>query len=205
MGRSLAKVLSTQPPKGLLAMMNDPPLTADEFVEDYNELFEAIATAAKPRDSIDWLYTKDVVDLTWEIRREKTIKISIITLMQQEVVQELLKTTREVPSSLESHVHRVFDAKDEAKKWGSDLVATNVINIKLAEKGCPPSEILARAHMRGAKQIDAVDRRIGTCESRRMVALREIERRNETLARQLEKASTDIIDGEFSEATETKT
>jgi len=35
-----------------------------------------------------------------------------------------------------------------------------------------------------------------------MVALREIERRNEKLARQLGKASTDIIDGEYSEATE---
>jgi hypothetical protein len=114
MGSSLAKVLSDQPPKGLLAMMDDPPLTVDESAEDYYELFAAIATAAKPRDTIDWLHAKCVVDLTWEIKREKTIKIGIITLMQQEVVHELLTSTQEVPS----HVHRIFGAKGDAKKMG---------------------------------------------------------------------------------------
>jgi hypothetical protein len=88
------------------------------------------------------------------------------------------------------------------KKWASDLVATNEINKKLAAKGYPPSEIAARAHILGAKQIDAVDRRLASYEMRRMIALREIERRDVNLARQLGKASTDIIDGEFSEATE---
>src|SRR6266702_3668670 len=201
MGRSLAKVLSTQPPQGLLSIVDDPPLTADEMAEDYYDLFASIVTAAKPRDTIDWLNLKCVVDLTWEIKRERTIKTSIITLMQQEVVLELLKSTEEAPSVLESHVHRIFDAKDEAKKWGSDLAATNVINIKLAAKGYSPSEVLARAYMRGANQIDAVDKRTASYELRRMLALREIERRDEKFARQLGNASKEIIDAEFSEAT----
>ena len=204
MGRSLAKVLSTQPPRGLLAMMDDPPLTVDETVEEYHELFGAIVSAVNPRDTIVWLHLKCVVDLTWEIKRERTIKTSIITLMQQEVVLELLKNTEEAPSLLESHVHRIFVAKDEAQKWASDLVAAKEINTKLAARGYPPSEVLARAYMRGANQIDTVDRRIASYEIRRMGALREIERRDEKFARQLGKASTDIIDGEFSEATESQ-
>jgi hypothetical protein len=157
--------------------------------------------ATNPRDAIDWLHVKCVVDLTWEIKRERMIKTSIITLMQQEVVHELLKSTEEAPSALESHVHRIFDAKGEAKNWGSDLAATNVINIKLAAKGYPPSEVLARAYMRGVNQIDAVDKRTASYEFRRMGGLREIERRDEKFARQLGNASKEIIDGEFSEAT----
>src|SRR6266700_2972667 len=145
MGRSLAKVLSTQPPKGLVSILDDPPLTADEMAEDYYDLFEAIVIAANPRDTIDWLHLKCVVDLTWEIKRERTIKTSIITLMEQEVVLELLKSTEEAPSALESHVYRVFDAKAEAKKWAVDLVATKEIDTKLAAKGYLPSEVLARA------------------------------------------------------------
>ena len=62
--------------------------------------------------------------------------------------------------------------------------------------------MLARAYINGASQIDAVDRRIASYEARRMTVLREIERRNEKFARQLEKASSDIIDAEFSEAAE---
>jgi hypothetical protein len=204
MGRSLAKVLSTQPPKGLLSFLEDLPLTADEMAEEYYELFGAIVIAVNPRDTIDWLHVKCVVDLTWEIKRERTIKTSIITLMQQEVVLELLKSTDEAPSSLESHVHRVFDAKGEAKKWAVDLVAAKETNTKLAARGYPPSEVLAKAYMRGANQIDAVDKRTASYELRRMVALREIERRDEKFARQLGNASKEIIDGEFSEATHTQ-
>jgi hypothetical protein len=200
MGRSLAKVLSTQPPKGLLSIMDDPPLTAYEMVQDYYDLFEAIVIAAKPSDAIDWLHVKCVVDLTWEMQREKAIKTGIVTLMQQEVVQELLKSTEEAPSSLESHVHRVFGAKDAAKQWSVDLVVTKEIDAKLAAKGHPPSDIQARAYMRGANQIAAVDRRTASYELRRMVALREIERRNARFARQLEEASSEIIDAEFNEA-----
>lgn len=56
--------------------------------------------------------------------------------------------------------------------------------------------------MKGASQIDAVERRIASYEIRRMTALREIERRNEKFARQLETASSEIIDADFSEAAE---
>lgn len=62
--------------------------------------------------------------------------------------------------------------------------------------------MLAWAYMRGAAQIDAVDRRIASYEVRRTIALREIERRDEKLAQKLAQASSEIIDAEFSEAAE---
>ncbi len=74
MGRSLAKVLSTQPPKGLLSIMDDPPLTAHEMVQDYYDLFEAIVIAAKLSDAIDWLHVKCVVDLSGKCRERKRSK-----------------------------------------------------------------------------------------------------------------------------------
>jgi hypothetical protein len=45
-----------------------------------------------------------------------------------------------------------------------------------------------------------VDRRFADRELRRMASLREIYRRDEFLARRLEQASQEIIDGEFGEA-----
>jgi hypothetical protein len=200
--RSLAKILPIKPPKELVPFLDDPPLVGDETTEDYFRLFTAIVIAAKPTDAIDWLYVKSVVDLTWEHRRELAIKARIIKLMQKEIVLDLLKTTHEAPTSLESNVYRIFNATDEANRWTVDPTARTEIDAKLAAKGYPASEVLARAYIKGASQIDAVDRRIASYEDRRMVALREIERRNEKLARQLEKASSEIIDAEFSEAAE---
>ena len=61
---------------------------------------------------------------------------------------------------------------------------------------------LALAYIKGVAEIDAVDRHIASYEMRKMLILREIERRNERLSRQLGKASSEILDAEFSEAAE---
>ena len=202
MRKSLIKTLSIKPPKELQPFLEEFPLVGDETAEDYINLFVAIVMAAKPADTIDWLYTKDVADLTWDIRRERAIKAAIITLKQKEVVLDLLKSTGDDPASLNSHVYRIFRAAGEAERWSVHSEAKKEISAKLAARGYPPSEVLALAYIKGAAEIDAVDRRIASYEMRKMLILREIERRNERLSRQLGKASSEILDAEFSEAAE---
>jgi hypothetical protein len=195
-------VLPFKPPGELLPLLEDIPLVGDEKAEDYFDIFSAIVCAARPADAIDWLHIKCVIDLTWEIRREQAIKAAIITLTQKEIVLDSLKVTHEAPNALESHVYRIFAAGNDANQWAIDPTTRKTINDTLAARGYPPSEILARAFIKGQAQIDAVDRRIASYEARRIVTLREIERRNEKRSRDVEKASTEIIDAEFSEAAE---
>ena len=202
MGKSLIKTLSIKPPKELQPFLEEFHLVGDETAEDYINLFVAIVMAAKPADTIDWLYTRDVADLTWDIRRERAIKAAIITLKQKEVVLDLLNSTVDDPASLDSHVYRIFHAAREAERWSDHSKAKKEISAKLAARGYPPSEVLALAYIKGAAEIDAVDRRIASYEMRKMLILREIERRNERLSRQLGKASSEILDAEFSEAAE---
>jgi hypothetical protein len=201
-GRSLARVLPIRPPAELLPLLEDIPLVGDETAEDYFKILIAIVVAAQPADGIDWLHVKSVADLTWEIRREQRIKAAIITLMQKEVVQDLLKVTHEEPNALDLHIYRIFKAGDDANKWAINPIARKNLNAILAARGYPPSETLARAYIKGQAQIDAVDRRIASSETRRILGFREIERRNEKRFRAVEKASSDIIDAEFSEAAE---
>jgi hypothetical protein len=200
LSRSLAKTLPIQPPQELIAFLDDPALVGDETREAYHSVLTAIVTAEEPADAIVWVYIKCFVDLTWEHHREHSIKAGIVKLKQKEVVQELLKITREEPTALESNLYRVFNAADEANKWSVDPVARREIDERLAAKGYSTQEVLARAYMKGANQIDAVDRRIASYEGRRMLMLREIERRNDKLARRPDKASFEIIEAEFSEA-----
>ena len=108
MGKSLIKTLSIKPPKELQPFLEEFHLVGDETAEDYISLFVAIVMAAKPADTIDWLYAKDVADLTWDIQRERAIKAATITLKQKEVVLDLLKSTGDDPASLNSHVYRNF-------------------------------------------------------------------------------------------------
>jgi hypothetical protein len=202
MTQALVKNPSIKFPDCLAEFLDDPPLVGDETRESYNNFFAAIIVGLKPDDSIDWLYCKDVVDLFWQIRRERTILASVVKLDQTEVVRDLLKATADTSNALESAVYRIFDASDDAQRWASDPAVRKEIDARLSAKGHPPTAVLAEAYKRGASDIDAIDKRIASYEARRTGIIREIERRNLRLARDLDIASSPVIDGEFSEAAE---
>jgi hypothetical protein len=201
MNPSLIK-LPVSCPHELAEFLDNPPLVGDESRESYNSFFAAIVVGLKPLDSISWLYTKDVVDLSWLIRRERGVMADMIKLMQTEVVRDLLQTTTDAPGTLDAAVYRIFNASSDAQRWASDPTARREIDGQLTARGYPPSAVLAKAYIRGARHIDAIDKRIASYEVRLVGIVKEIERRDSKLARDLAAASADVIDGEFSEAAE---
>jgi hypothetical protein len=95
-----------------------------------------------------------------------------------------------------------FHADEDLTAWETDPEARLKIEAALDEKGHSASAILAQAYMRGATQIDVIDKRIAGYERRRDAALREVGLWNDRLARELDRATTAIIDGEFTETAE---
>jgi hypothetical protein len=198
--RSLVTTKSVTPPEELEALFENVPLVGRERREEYDAFFSAIAMAEPPSDAIDWILVKDLVDLSWEIRRERRIKVEIVKLNQTEVVCDLLKSTFNKADRLRSDLNRIFGARTEAQLWASGAETRMSIDARLKEKGHDQDSVLARAYRRGAGEIDAIDRRIARYELRRNEILKQIALRNERKAQRLAKASSDIIDGEFTEA-----
>jgi hypothetical protein len=204
MSRSIIKSSRSRRPE-LARFLGDAPLVGDEKQDDYDSFFAAIVSTLTQPDIIDELYLKDFVDLSWQIRRERLISADIIRLYQKDVILRLLKATRSEPNEApdtQTAVYRIFGADSEAQSWLSDPVARKKIDADLEARGYSPSTVLAEAYINGAAEIDMVEHRIASYEARRMMALREIERRSEKSARQLERATSDIIDGDFHEAAE---
>jgi hypothetical protein len=205
----LVKVSKVVPPKELLPFFSDPPLIGDERREDYEGLFSAIAAAAKPADAIAWLFVRDITDLSWEIRRERNLKLLVIKSSHEDVVRDYLTPPAPVSTELTlwptvdpERAEAVAEAAEEARRWANDPKARRRIDKELAELGYGAAEISMTAFTRAADSIDAIDRRLASYELRRMAALRTVERYSETLARRLETASSKLIDGEFREAAE---
>jgi hypothetical protein len=200
--RSLTTTKHITPPKELEALFDNVPLVGNERREDYNAFFSAIARAEPPSDAIDWILLKDFVDLAWEIRREQRIKVEIVKINQTEIICDLLKSTFDKADKLGSAQNRIFFARPKAQLWASDADSRKTIDLQLKEKGHDPDSVLAQAYLRGARDIDAIDKRIALYELRRNAILKEIGLRSERKAQKLAKASSDIIDAEFTEATE---
>jgi hypothetical protein len=202
LNRSLVTRKHIRPPKALEALFDNRPLVGRERPEEYDAFFSAIARAEIPSDAIDWILLKDLVDLAWEIQRERRLKMEIIKINQTEVICDLLKSIFDKADRLGSAVNRVFNARTEAHLWASDAETRKSIDLKLTEKGHNPDSVLARAYVRGAREIDAIDKRIALHELRRNAILKEIALRGERKAQKLAKASSDVIEGEFTEAAE---
>jgi hypothetical protein len=201
MSNGLSEVSVFKPTNELIQVFGVPALVGQEKREDYDGFLSSIASAIKPSDAIGWLWTKDITDLSWDIRRERIIKVDIIKYYQAEIVSELIKLLAP-PGQLNAATYLIFEADAALTAWKIDPVVRAKIDAELAETGHTADSILAQAYIRGATQIDAIDRRIAGYERRRDAALRDAGLWNDRLARQLDQATTAIIDGEFTETAE---
>jgi hypothetical protein len=78
-------------PEDILRIFGDPPLLSTENRELYFTLLCMVAQELRPRNIIEWLSLKDLVDLSWEIRRLRRFK----ALSIEKGRQGRLESTRE--------------------------------------------------------------------------------------------------------------
>jgi hypothetical protein len=188
MGRALVTAKSIELPKELEQFFDNPPLVGTERREDYDKFSSAILTAEKPANAIHFVLAKEFVDLSWEIRRERGIKAEIIKLKQKKAKN---------PSGMA--MTRADFARAKAEAENPSMFTKKASK---PEKEEDPASFLAEAYMVGDRDIDIIDTRIASYLYRRSNVLRDIARYSEHLARKLEKVTSEVIDGEFTEAAE---
>ena len=190
MSRSLLAEKPIKPPKELKKFFDDPPLVGAERREDYENLFATLVIAVKPADAIEWMYFADVVNLTCEIRRMRRIKTGMINSKLEERRTDRLRTAAYLAELSEDE--ELAEAEEEEVEVEEGEAESEDPAALLAEAYCYSSNTFG--------YIDAIDRQTASAEMRRNSALRELAWHSEARARKLDKASREIIDGEFSEA-----
>jgi hypothetical protein len=209
MPRSLAK---RSPPPGIAELFDDPAILSNESRSDYDRLFQALASAVKPTDGIEWFFVRDVADLTWEIRRERNLKSRLLRSAEVEVVAlrltppppsegfQLLPLTTPGPEAVLDSRRAELKLRKKAELWVRNSKEKEKINREIALNGFDSADIPTAALQRSANVIDAIDRRIAAYEARRMMTFKMIEHYNDALARRLERASADVIEAEYTKA-----
>jgi hypothetical protein len=203
---AVSNIVKAAPPQRIpveiAKLLGEPTLWRGESREQYEATLLAIAISVEARDIVDWLSIKDVTYHVWDHRRLERIKAALILTKQSEIIEELLKTTYD-PEQLEVDLtYFICGAKNDARRWVTDAEFSKKLDKLLATRGHDGTSILAKAYSLCANELQALDKAIADREVRRMATLREIHRRDEYLARRLQRASQEIIDGEFSEAAE---
>lgn len=171
----------------LAACLGDPPLLPGEDREAYAALSAQLDEAVKPRDAIEFLWLRDVTDLTWEILRLRRLRTSYLRVCASEGLAQLL-----------TRLSYGFNERQELTAEWAQRKPEAIEKVKEIFKSCdlPQDAIQAETFAKKIDEIEKIDRLISTAESRRLVIFREVDRHRETLGRMMRDA-VEVKDADF--------
>jgi hypothetical protein len=196
MKKCLVAAKPIEPSKELEWFFGPPPLIGNERLEEYLAFSSVIERAAKAADDICRILVRELVNIWWEIRRERLIKVEIIKQKQREAVANVGHTRADYEKERQL-AHKMSTPRDEDdepsmfRKKGSEPVE---------KKQEDQISSLAKVYLQDGSAIDGCDRRLSAFEFRRSALLREVERRNQIVVRNADKAASAFVDAEFTEA-----
>src|SRR3954447_10584571 len=66
-------------PSEIATLFEKPPLLPGEDPDAYDRLLTGVGVAVAPKDVIEWLWVKDIVDLLWEAQRLRRMRVALLT------------------------------------------------------------------------------------------------------------------------------
>lgn len=175
--------------EGLRALLGPPPLLEGEDFAAYTTLHDRIIAAVEPKDALEEIWIRDVVDLLWETLRLRRLKMDLMASAAHQGLDRLL-----TPLVEWSRRKRLVEG------WAiRDRDAVREVKSIIGEAGLDERAIHAQTLSAKLDTFERIDRLIMQAEARRNAALREIDRHRDVLAQRLRDVARDIEDAEFSE------
>jgi len=143
------------------------------------------AECVEPQDVIEWLWLKDVVDLSWEILRLRRLKIDLVEIDRQDK-NATIEWERQHAD--EPYIH--FATGALIRRDPEDIEARK--NKPLLDTEADSAELLFR-HIDKYEQIEKL---LTSAELRRDRILREIELRRDHMGRRRRAASDELLDAQ---------
>jgi hypothetical protein len=172
-------------PNGIAALFGYAPTLKTENNEIYWNCMERFVKCVAPQDIIEWLWVKDVVDLSWEILRLRRLKIDLV-----EIDREDENATIEWKREHADEPDFDFISGKRTPRDPADIEARK--NKPLLDTETDSAELLFK-HI---EQYEHIEKLLTSAEFRRDRILREIELRRDHMGRRLRAASNEILDSQ---------
>jgi hypothetical protein len=144
----------------------------------------------KPKDILEEIWVREVVDLVWEALRLRRLKSNLLAASTHAGLEKVL-----IPLC-----GGFIEADRLAKSWArNEAAGRKGVKQLLASAGLSMDVVMAQTPSLKINDIERIDRMVMTAEVRRDATLREIERHRATLGQALRRASEQVEEGEFEE------
>ena len=154
-------------------------LLPGENLRDYEGLRQMIVDDIQPQTNIEWLWTLDLVELSWEILRYRRLKKSILDVHRAAAIEAILRRLDGdgMPATVMPMVH--LQAKRTAAEWRDNRDAASETEARLRRSNFDNIDINAEVFVQARASFEMFDRLTHLAQSRRVGLLREISLRRE--------------------------
>jgi hypothetical protein len=167
-------------------LLGPPALLQGEDPAIYHQFLTDISSAVKPADILDEILARDYVDLAFDVLRLRRLKAQLINASAHKGLFETL-----VPLVGNSQ------AKILADGWAArNPERVEDVDKVLASAGLTMDTVLAQTLSLKLDEVERIEHLIAVAEARRNAALREIERRRQTLGQRLRPVPEQLEDNQ---------
>jgi hypothetical protein len=156
-------------PAELQGFFEKPPILINESRRDYDQVLTGTIETIEPQNTLEWSLLKDLVDLTWELRRLGKAKAALMNTTWKDALRMILESHLEGDPDDRSYTAREFtDAY--LTKDGRDRVMKFLLKHELTEDA-----IAAQAMALRLPEIDIIDRQMERARVTRMAIARDLQ------------------------------
>jgi hypothetical protein len=154
-------------------------LLPGESRRDFEAIRQMMVDDIRPETNIEWLWTLDLVELSWEILRYRRLKKRILDAHRVTAIEAILQRLDGEGMPAEAMPMVRTRARRTAAEWRNDKEAAIEIEARLGRDGFDAIDINAEVFVQARELFEMFDQLIQLAQNRRIGLLREISIRRE--------------------------
>jgi hypothetical protein len=192
---SVSKIASETDPGVSRDFFGPPPLIPGEDPTAYEMLLARITEAVEPKDVLEEIWVREMVDLEWAVLRWRRLKANLFRVGKADGAYALLR-----PSSHSLVMEFGDSTRDLSDRYAhGDVAAVKEVNGRLDKAGLTIESIMAQTLVNNLDSVERIDRMLASAEARRDAALRELDRHRAVFSAAVRDATSEIDDADFAE------
>jgi hypothetical protein len=156
-------------------------LMPGESLSDYQAIRDMIVEEIEPQSGIEWLWVADLIELSWDIVRYRALRQKMLEVRRRDAIDAMLQRLDlpGIPDAFRQSARH--HTKLNAEQWQTDPIANAEIENRLSRHGFDDESVNAEVLIQSRELFMIFDGLMQTAQSRRIVLLREINRRRISL------------------------
>jgi hypothetical protein len=169
---------STIVPPHVAALFGTPPVLSTENRQAYEQLFVELALEWGPRDTTEWMFVRDMTDISWEMLRLRRVIANVLNIATKEgiagIFMDVLPGCRRslTREDCEAYIKQSTKAEARADDWFEGPEKREGVKSELAKYDLGTEAIAAQAHIAKAAELERLDRMLTTAVLRRAAVMR---------------------------------